>query len=177
MTKRIPVPLPLRHLTGDSIMQDLIKLVASKYTWTRNKEYLFHQDDETKTVIKITPIPTKKQPGNGIVSFLQVDGRFVPPRYRDLSFQNTVLNPDFQLAYKRWSSKKLMQANFQDISEQANFMIRFEQIRRMNPASGNFLSRSQIQSGINTVMRASPENYPDMVSFKIFKNCLCQLHE
>ena len=164
MTKRIPVLLSLRHSTGDSITQDLIKLVESKYTWTRHKRYLFYQEDKKKTVMKITPIPTKKQPGNGIVSFLQADGRFAPPKYRDLSFQNTVLNPDFQLEYKRWSSKKLMQANFQDISEQANFMIRFEQIRRMNPTFGNFLSRSQIENAIDTVMRANRANYSTLVS-------------
>ena len=164
MNRRNPELHSLLNLNGKTIVPFLTNLVASKHSWATDKEHLFYQRNEKKPVMAILPNPTKNQPGNGKISFLQADGSFNAPKYDDPSFQYTVLNPDFRQAYNRWNTENLDQTNFQSVTEQANLLLRFEQIRRVE-TNGDFLSRNQIASGINIVMGVTDQQYPTQVSW------------
>ena len=162
-SKRNQVFHSLVNMNGKKFVPFLTNLVASKHNWAANQEHLFYQGNEKKPVLKILPNPTINQPGNGLISFLQTDGSFNAPRYNDPFFQNTVLNADFRQAYNIWNTENLAQANFQSVIEQANLLLRFEQIRRVE-TTGDFLSRNQIASGINIVMGVTDQQYPIQVS-------------
>ena len=161
---------PLGNFTGSSIKSFLTDLNSSNNSWAKGKSHLFCQGNENEPAIKIMPNPTPNQPGNGSVLFRQNDS-WVAPKYSDPSIQNAVLNLDFRQSYNGWSSSNLSEANFQNPSDQAKFMLEFEQVRRVE-TSDDFLSRSQIANGINKVMGVNDQQYPTQVNrlFSELKN-------
>ena len=162
----------LDGLTGSTLEDFFIELVDGK-KWEEEIRYEFHQtrnnERPMKASFRISPNPTRDQPGNGLVDFKNLEVQdYEGHSHKALS--STYYDRDFSQ-----SRKKYLQCDLRDVEEDetlaANVLLSFEVARRVDEKEKTYpLTRSEVKEAIKHVMSLGGEQYDQKVTLKLDHN-------
>jgi len=149
----------LDKIKGRDLQSHMAKQVDGT-EWQHGVVHNYYIGDEKSQGFALKPKPNSNQPGNGLLQFRDSEGKYNAPSYSDL--RDTIQNPTFPEKRKEWQNADMKNVNFKSPSVQANALLDFEVARRTK--GENYLSRSQVQKGVDKAMKAPPNEYLEQVS-------------
>ena len=141
---------------GKNLQSTLTRQVNGR-NWRKGRHHVFFAKGKRNPAFIVSPKPTSKQPGNGLIYFRQKNGCYKPSRYDEL--RRTIKDPRFRNKHKNFNKTNASKLNYRSKSAQANVLLLFESSRRR----GNYFPKIKVQRGIKKVMTSSKKNYPEQV--------------